>query len=46
MPKTAGASSSASQNSDTAQCASIALFSAVGLLASWIVVLLRMHGVI
>ena len=45
MPKTAGASSSASQNSDTAQFASIALFSGVGLLASLIVVLLRMPGV-
>ena len=44
MPKTAGISS-ASQNSDTAQFVSIALFSGVGLLASLIVVLLRMHGV-
>jgi hypothetical protein len=45
MPKIAGISSSASQNSDTAQFVSIALFSGVGLLASLIVVLLRMHGV-
>jgi len=45
MPKPAGISSSASQNSDTAQFVSIALFSGVGLLASLIVVLLRMHGV-
>jgi hypothetical protein len=45
MPKTAGISSSASQNSDAAQFVSIALFSGVGLLASLIVVLLRMHGI-
>ena len=45
MPKTAGISSSASQNSDTAQFVSIALFSGGGLLASLIVVLLRMNGV-
>jgi hypothetical protein len=45
MPKTAGISSSASQNSDTVQFVSIALFSGVGLLASLIVVLLRMNGV-
>ena len=45
MPKTAGISSSVSQSSDTAQFVSIALFSGVGLLASLIVVLLRMHGV-
>jgi hypothetical protein len=45
MPKTAGLSSLASQSSDTAQFVSIALFSGVGLLASLIVVLLRMHGV-
>jgi hypothetical protein len=45
MPKTAGISSSASQNSDAAQFVSIALFSGGGLLASLIVVLLRMHGV-
>jgi|GEM_PF-4753573 hypothetical protein len=45
MPKTAGISSSTSQHSDTAQFASIALFSGVGLLASLIIVLLRMHGV-
>jgi len=45
MPKTAGFPWSASQNSDTAQFGSIALFSGVGLLASLIVVLLRMHGV-
>jgi hypothetical protein len=45
MPKTVGISSSASQKSDTAQFVSIALFSGVGLLASLIVVLLRMHGV-
>jgi hypothetical protein len=45
MPKTAGISSSASQNSDTVQFVSIALFSGGGLLASLMVVLLRMYGV-
>ena len=43
MPKTAGISSSPSQNSDTAQFVSIALFSGVGLLVSLIIVLLRMQ---
>ena len=45
MPKTARISSSASQDSDTAQFVSIALFSGVGLLVSLIIVLLRMNGV-
>jgi hypothetical protein len=45
MPKTAGISSSASQNSDTAQLGSVALFSGVGLLISLIVVILRINGV-
>ena len=39
MPKTADISSSAVQDSDTAQFVSIALFSGVGLLVSLIVVL-------
>jgi len=45
MPKTAGISSSASQNSDTAQFVSVALFSGVGLLVSLIVVILRINGI-
>jgi hypothetical protein len=45
MPKTPGISSSASQSADQAQFVSIALFSGLGLLASLIVVLLRMNGV-
>ena len=45
MPKTAGISSSTSQDSDSAQFVSIALFSGVGLLVSLVIVLLRMHGV-
>jgi hypothetical protein len=45
MPKTAGISSSASRNSDTAQFVSVALFSGVGLLISLIVVILRINGV-
>jgi hypothetical protein len=45
VPKTTGISSTPAENSDTAQFVSIALFSGVGLLASLIVVLLRMNGV-
>jgi hypothetical protein len=45
VPRTTGISSTPAENSDTAQFASIALFSGVGLLAALIVVLLRMHGV-
>jgi hypothetical protein len=45
VPKTTGVSSTPAENSDTAQFVSIALFSGVGLLASLIVVLLRMNGV-
>ena len=45
MPKTAGISSSASQDSGTAQFVSIALFSGVGLLVSLIIVILRMNGI-
>ena len=44
MPRTAGISSSTAENLDTAQFASIALFSGVGL-RRLVVVLLRMHGV-
>jgi len=45
VPKATGISSTPAENSDTAQFVSIALFSGVGLLASLIVVLLRLHGV-
>ena len=45
MPNTRGISSSASQNADGVQLVSIGLFSGLGLLASLIVVLLRMNGV-
>ncbi|XIA63148.1 hypothetical protein ACFIOY_28455 [Bradyrhizobium sp. TZ2] len=45
MPKTAGISSSASQNSDTAQFVSVALFSGVGLLVSLVVVICRIQGI-
>lgn len=45
MPKTAGISTSTSQDSETAQFVSIALFSGAGLLFSLVVVLLRMNGV-
>jgi hypothetical protein len=45
MPKTAGVSSSASRQTETAQFVSIALFSGVGLLVSLIIVLLRMNGI-
>ena len=45
MPKRAGVSSSASQDSDTAQFISIALFSGVGLLVSIVVVICRMYGI-
>jgi hypothetical protein len=45
MPKRAGVSSSASQDSDTAQFVSIALFSGVGLLISIVVVICRMYGI-
>ena len=46
MPKTTGISSTPAENSDTAQIASIALFSGVGLLISLIVVILRINGVL
>ncbi|NOJ42825.1 hypothetical protein [Bradyrhizobium australiense] len=45
MAKTAGISSSASQNSDVAQLVSIALCSGIGLLISLVVVIGRMHGI-
>jgi len=45
MPKTAGISSSASQDSDIAQLISVALLSGLGLLVSLIAVILRIHGV-
>ena len=45
MPKRAGVSSSASQDSDTAQFISIALFSGIGLLISIVVVICRMNGI-
>jgi len=45
VPKPADILSSASQNSDTAQFVSVALFSGVGLLISLIIVILRIHGV-
>jgi hypothetical protein len=45
MPKRAGVSSSASQDSDTTQFISIALFSGVGLLISIVVVICRMYGI-
>jgi hypothetical protein len=45
MPKRAGVSSSALQNTDTAQFVSIGLFSGVGLLISLLVVICRMHGI-
>jgi hypothetical protein len=45
MPKRAGVSSSALQDSDTAQFVSIALFSGVGLLISLLIVICRMHGI-
>ena len=45
MPKTTGVSSTQAENSDTAQFASVALFSGVGLLFSLVVVILRINGV-
>ena len=45
MPKRAGVSSSALQDSETAQFVSIALFSSVGLLVSLVIVVCRMHGI-
>lgn len=45
MPKTAGISTSTSQDSEAAQFVSIAQFSGVGLLFSLVIVLLRMNGV-
>jgi len=45
MPKKAGATSSALENSSTGQFVSIALFSGVGLLISLVIVICRMHGV-
>ena len=44
MPKRVGAFSSALQDSDRGQFASIALFSGVGLLISLVIVICRMHG--
>lgn len=44
MPKQAGAISSASQSSDSAQLVSIGLFSGVGLLVSLVVVICRVNG--
>jgi hypothetical protein len=45
MPKRVDVSSSALQNSDTAQFVSIALFSGVGLLVSLVIVICRMNGI-
>jgi hypothetical protein len=45
MPKRVDASSSGLQDSDTAQFASIALFSSVGLLISLVIVICRMNGI-
>jgi hypothetical protein len=45
MPKKAAATSSALENSSTAQFVSIVLFSGVGLLASLVIVICRMHGI-
>jgi hypothetical protein len=45
VSKTTGISSTPAENSDTAQIASIALFSGIGLLISLIVVILRINGV-
>jgi hypothetical protein len=45
MPKRVDVSSSAVQDSDTAQFVSIALFSGVGLLVSLVIVLCRMNGI-
>jgi hypothetical protein len=45
MPKKVDDSSSAVQDSDTAQFVSIALFSGVGLLISLVIVLCRMNGI-
>jgi hypothetical protein len=44
MPKRVGVLPSALQHSDSAQLASIALFSGVGLLISLIIVICRIHG--
>ena len=45
MPKRVDVSSSALQNTDTAQFVSIALFSGIGLLVSLVIVLCRMNGI-
>jgi hypothetical protein len=45
MPKGVDVSSSAVQDSDTAQFVSIALFSGIGLLVSLVIVLCRMNGI-
>ena len=45
MPKRVDVSSSAVQDSDTAQFVSIALFSGVGLLISVVIVICRIHGI-
>jgi hypothetical protein len=44
MPKKVDVSSSALQDSDTAQFVSVALFSGVGLLISLVIVICRMNG--
>jgi hypothetical protein len=44
MAKKAGVSSSALQDSDSAQFVSVALFSGVGLLISIVIVICRIHG--
>ena len=45
MPKRVDASSSALQDSDTAQFVSVALFSGVGLLISLAIVICRINGI-
>jgi len=44
MPKRVDVSSSASQDSDTAQFVSVALFSGIGLLISLVIVICRING--
>jgi hypothetical protein len=44
MPKRVDVSSSALQNSDTAQFVSVALFSGIGLLISLVIVICRING--
>ena len=45
MSKQAGVSSSVLQQQDSAQFASIALFSGAGLLISLVIIICRMHGI-